>query len=141
MPYITGPTGPTGIAGTQGLQGGCGPLGPALGPTGLRFSQGNTARLNIVPAATSPITLDPNIATIYNFIANGDVTVTAPSLLLPYPPVELSGIHWIFHNNTSFYITLTFTGGYNTSYSLPVGQSVILVLFVDSNGTGTYSLL
>jgi hypothetical protein len=140
MSYVVGPTGPTGILGTQGLQGFPGPLGPPLGPTGAGFIQG-VAKLNIViPTTTAPVTLVLD-STIYSFIANGDVTVTVPAVTDYTPNPEQSGTHWIFKNNSNWYITLTFVGAYTGSYTIPIGQSLVMILTVGSNFSRTYSLI
>jgi hypothetical protein len=140
MSYVTGPTGPTGITGTQGLQGYPGKVGPGLGPTGKGFIVG-TAKLKIVSLTDSaPITLNID-STVYNFIGTGDVTVTVPAVSNYYPNPEQSGTHWIFKNNTTWFVTFTFTGSYTGSYTVPIGQSLVLLLTVDANFKRTYTLI
>jgi len=141
MSYTIGPKGPTGIVGTQGLQGKCGPIGPAVGPTGIAFSVVGTSKLNIKQQSVSgPITLSP-LTTIYNLYQPGDITVTVPTSSNNYPITEQSGVHWIFKNNTMFPLTLTFTGDYTGTNLVLVGQVVILILYVDANSIGTYTII
>jgi hypothetical protein len=141
MSYTIGPKGPTGIVGTQGLQGKCGPIGPPIGPTGKAFSVVGTSKLNIKQQAVSgPITLSP-LTTIYNLYQPGDITVTLPSGFVNYPLTEQSGVHWTFKNNTMFPLNLTFTGDYSGTNLIPIGQVLILILYVDANCIGTYSTI
>jgi hypothetical protein len=95
--------------------------------------------LNVLTPATTSISLDP-VTTIYNIIS-GTTTVNVPSISVFYPNVEHSGTYWTFKNNSNIGISIVFTGGYTATYTLPVGQCVTLLVFVDASYNATYSLV
>jgi len=137
MSYVIGPQGPTGIAGTQGLQGKAGPYGPAFGPTGQSWTVAPS--MNVVTPTSTTLTLNP-ITTFYNLYGIGSLTVNVPNDSAWYPLPEQSGIFWSFRNNTGVGISITFTGGYNSTISMYSGETYWLVMFTDANLNSSYVL-
>jgi hypothetical protein len=137
MSWVNGPTGPQGFQGPQGLQGRQGFVGPAFGPTGPVFA--TKPVIDVITPLTDSVTLPPS-TTVYNLII-GSATITVPSISIVYPNPEQSGTYWVFKNNSTIALTLIFNGGYTGSYTLPVGQCVSLIVFIDANYNATYSLV
>jgi hypothetical protein len=133
---MPGPTGPTGITGPYGLQGFRGPRGIPFGPTGPSYTSSGQVLKVATPTGSSLQLTEASFYTFYNMIiSDNPFTVIFPVRSENFPIPENSGVFWVFKNNFTRILTLTFSNGtvdYNgttngTTIDIPYGNAITVM--------------
>jgi hypothetical protein len=129
--------GPRGYKGPRGLQGatGYGQCGSETGPTGPRGGIGSfTSQVNVTAANTTVDLYMANVSTFYNVSTTNTITLSNAD-------VNTTGSFFVFTNQTtgtcSFSTSSPMTINGLTSYSIPIGKSIMLV-YKSTNFIATY---